>query len=83
IHFMTDMPDRRQSWQDVICGVAGLAVTFTRPFMTKPKMGITIQGAQGGDYYYLSSISTTGFEVAIKNGETNVERTIDWEAVGY
>ncbi|MEN6617360.1 MAG: hypothetical protein ABFD12_12450, partial [Syntrophorhabdus sp.] len=85
IHFMTDMPDRRQSGQDVVCTTSGLTITFAIPFMAKPKIGITIQGAQAGDYYDLPSalITTTGFTVATKNGDTNVERTIDWEAVGY
>jgi len=83
IHFATDMPERRESGQDVTCGIAGLTASFTTAFVAKPKIGITIQGAQDGDYYYLSSIGTTGFTVAIRNGGSNVERTIDWEAVGY
>jgi len=85
IHFMTDMPDRRESGQDVTCTTSGLTATFAIPFMAKPKIGITIQGAQAGDYYDLPSahITTTGFTVATKNGDANVERTIDWEAAGY
>lgn len=85
VHFITDMPDRRESGQDIECGVSGINVTFAKPFMAKPKIGITIQEAQNGDYYSLpsSQITLTGFSVAVRNGLSNVERTIDWEAAGY
>jgi len=53
--------------------------------MGKPRIGITIQGWQDGDYPYLdpSLITTTGFSLVIKNGASPVERVVDWTAVGY
>jgi predicted phage tail protein len=85
IHAVADLPDRSESGQDVTCGTGGITPIFPTPFMAKPRIGITIQDMQDGDYPYLdpSLITTTGFSLSIKNGATTVERVIDWVAVGY
>ena len=83
IHFIVDMPDRSERGQDVTVPVGGLSVAFARSYIAKPLVRITIQSALDGDYYELSSVSTTGFTIYIKNAGSTVSRVIDWESKGY
>ena len=76
---------------------SGKTVTFANPFFTGtsllggsttaflPSIGITIQNAQGGDFFQLSNISGTGFTIKImQNTDTNfVDREFTFQAVGY
>ena len=79
---------------------SGKTVTFGSPFFVGtsstqgganaylPSVGITIQNAQGGDFFTVTSVSGTGFTVTIKNkdtsgNETFVNRTFTFSAVGY
>lgn len=81
-------------------GTSAKAVLFGTPFFTGttalggsttaflPSIGITIQDAQGGDFFTVTSVSGTGFTVTIKNrdtsgNETFVNRTFTFQAVGY
>jgi predicted phage tail protein len=81
--FYVDLPDRVESEQDIMCYSTGIHKNFTKQFFTKPRMGITVQGAASGDYYDLSSVDLSGFTVTIKNSDIGVDRVIDWEAKGY
>jgi predicted phage tail protein len=79
---------------------AAKTVTFGTPFFTGtsalggsttaflPSVGITIQNAQGGDFFTVTNVSGTQFTVTIKNrdtsgNETLVNRTFTFSAVGY
>ena len=79
---------------------AAKAVTFGKPFFTGtsstdggqdaylPTVGITIQNAQAGDFFTITSLSKTGFTINIKNpNETSnngyVDRNFTYQAVGY
>ena len=78
---------------------SGKTVTFGSPFFVGtsslgganaylPSVGITIQNAQGGDFFTVTNVSGTGFTVTIKNkdtsgNETFVNRTFTFSAVGY
>ena len=76
---------------------SGKTVTFANPFFTGtsllggsttaflPSIGITIQNAEGGDFFQLSNISGTGFTIKImQNTNTNfVDRQFTFQAVGY
>jgi len=89
-----------QSSGTIASGTAAKAVTFTKPFFTGtsstdgglnaylPSVGITIQNAQAGDFFTITSLSGSGFTVNIKNsGETAnngyVNRDFSYQAVGY
>lgn len=82
VRFLVDMPDRAERAQDVTVPVEGLDVAFTTPFMTRPTVWIDIQSGSEGDKPELS-VTTTGFNVVVKNAGSPVERTIDWTAEGY
>ena len=73
---------------------SGLDVTFGSPFFTGtsslggvnaflPSVGITIQGAASGDYFELSNVSGTGFNIKVKNGSSFINKQFTFQAVGY
>ena len=80
-------------------GTSAKNVTFGTPFFVGtsslggvnaflPSVGITIQNAQGGDFFTVTNVSGTGFTVTIKNkdtsgNETFVNRSFTFQAVGY
>jgi len=80
-------------------GTSAKTVTFKTPFFVGtsslgganaflPSIGITIQNAQGGDFFTVTSVTGTGFVLTVKNkdtsgNETFVDRTFTFQAVGY
>ena len=78
---------------------SGKTITFGSPFFVGtsglgganaflPTIGITIQDAQAGDFFTVTSVSGTGFNVKVKNrdtsgNETFVDRSFTFSAVGY
>ena len=75
-------------------GTSAKTVTFGKPFFVGtsslgganaflPTIGITIQNAQSGDFFTVTSVSGTGFTVSIKNGSSFVDRSFTFQAVGY
>ena len=79
----------------IASGTSSKAVTFTNKFFTGfsgtsvsanaalPTIGIVIENAQSGDFFTLSSISSTGFSIDIKNGSSFVDRNFKYTAVGF
>jgi predicted phage tail protein len=76
-------------------GAATKSVTFGSPFWTGsavlggvnstlPSIGITAQNLQSGDYFNVTNVSSSGFDVTFRNsGGTAVDRLFAWSAVGY
>jgi predicted phage tail protein len=73
---------------------SGLDVTFGKPFFVGtsslgganaflPSVGITIQNASAGDYFVLSGVTGTGFNIKIKNGTNFIDKQFTFQAVGY
>ena len=76
---------------------SGLDVTFAKPFFTGtsslggvnaflPSVGITIQGANAGEFFVLSNVSGTGFNIKIldaNNSNAPVNKQFTFQAVGY
>ena len=70
-------------------------VTFDNPFWTGssvlggvnsilPSIGITAQNLQSGDYFNVTNVNSSGFEVTFRNSSgTAVDRLFAWSAVGY
>ncbi len=79
----------------IASGSSAKNVPFDKPFFTGtsnlggstsaylPSVGITIQNAQSGDFFAITSVSATGFTVEIKNGSSFVNRNFTYQAVGY
>ncbi len=75
---------------------SGKTVTFGTPFFVGtsslgganaflPSIGITIQDAQAGDFFTVTSVSGTGFTLKVmqNNNSTFVDRSFTFSAVGY
>ena len=79
----------------IASGTSTKSVTFTNSFFTGqsgtsvaansvlPSIGITIENAQSGDFFTLSNITGTGFDIDIKNGSSNVNRNFKYAATGF
>ena len=79
----------------IASGTSQKSVTFINNFFTGasgtsvgagtalPTIGITIENMQSGDFFELSSISATGFNIDIKNGSSHVNRNFKYTAVGF
>ena len=76
-------------------GTSTKSVTFTNTFFTGqsgtsvaansvlPSIGITIENAESGDFFALSSITGSGFNIDIKNGSSHVNREFKYSATGF
>ena len=79
----------------IASGTSTKSVTFTDSFFTGqsgtsvtadsvlPSIGITIENAVSGDFFTLSNITGTGFDIDIKNGSSNVNRNFKYAATGF
>ena len=74
---------RRESGNDIASGTGGKAVTFTNAFKTTPALGIAAQNMDTGDYYTITSKSSTGFTIEFfDSSDTSINRTFDYIAEG-
>jgi predicted phage tail protein len=76
-------------------GAGTKSVAFANPFWTGtaalggvnsilPSIGITAQNLQSGDYFNVTNVSSSGFDVTFRNSSgTAVDRLFAWSAVGY
>jgi len=80
-----DMPDRIFSGNDITSGTGTYSVVFTLPFYSvNYAVGITAQGMATGDFFELTSKTTSGFSLAFKNSSgTGISKTFDYIAKGY
>ena len=79
----------------IASGTSQKSVTFINSFFTGadntsvsagsalPAIGITIENMQSGDFFELSSITGTGFNIDIKNGSSHVDRNFKYTAIGF
>ena len=79
----------------IASGLSQKAVSFTHNFFTGqtgtsvaansvlPSIAITIENAQSGDFFTLSSITGSGFNIDIKNGSSHVNRNFKYSATGF
>ena len=79
----------------IASGTSTKSVVFSNSFFTGqsgtsiaansvlPSIGITIENAQSGDFFSLSNISSTGFDIDVKNGSSHVNRNFKYAATGF
>ena len=79
----------------IASGTSQKSVSFTNTFFTGqsgtsvsanaalPSIGITIENAQSGDFFTLSSVTGSGFNIDIKNGSSHVNRDFRYSATGF
>jgi len=82
--FTVDMPDRVDVGNGITCPAGGLDVTYATAFQSDPpNVQITVLNPDPDDKVTVTGSSKTTFHVAITNGGSGVERTINWLAQGY
>ena len=84
-----------QSVGALTSGAASYAVTFDKPFFTGtsvlgglntslPSIGITAQNLSQGDFFNVTNVTSSGFDVIFRNSAgTAVSRNFLWSAVGF
>lgn len=83
-----DMPDRMESYQDLVTNLDGSYVltyspAFKGPAPT-PSIQISIDNAQSGDYYRFDYKNLDGFRIIFYDKDGNpVQRTFDVQVKGY
>lgn len=79
-----DMPDRVDTGYDIASGAGAKVITFSPYFHSLKSVSIAAQNMATGDYYSVTGKSRTGFTVTFRNSAgTAVDRTFDWQAIGY
>ena len=77
-----DMPDRVLPFgADVLS--SGSRVAFSPAFFAVPEIGISVFNGEEADYYAITNLDETGFDIAFTNGGAGVARTISGVAKGY
>ncbi len=79
-----DMPDRMDARNDITSDVLGSTVNFNNGFKAIPAISITAQNMVAGDYYTITNITKTSFDIQFFNaGDVGVVRSFDYLAKGY
>jgi hypothetical protein len=77
------LPTRRESGNDIASGTGGKTVTYDFAFGANPALGISAQSMANGDYYVITSKSTSQFTIEFFNSsDTSIDRTFDYIAEG-
>jgi hypothetical protein len=77
-------PDRFESQTNVASGVGAKVITFTNAFQTLGGVAVAGLNMASGDYYSITSKSTTGFTIEFFNSSgTPITRNFDWIARGF
>ncbi len=78
------MGRRTESGIGTASNSADVTISFGKNFKANPAVGITFSATTSGDYYTITSLSTTNFTISIYNA-SNVRqaRSFTWTATGY
>lgn len=80
-----DVPDITDSGTLTTSALGATTITYDKTFViTTPKVGVTIQNGSTGDYLEITNITSSSFDIAVKNAAGSfVARTISWQVLGY
>lgn len=79
-----DVPDRIESGDDVLSGSTAKVITYTKPFIFNPAVGVSVQNMATGDYYSITSKSVNGFTISFYNASNvQISKTFDYIAKGF
>lgn len=78
-----EMQQRVEQSAAISSGAATYNATFANAFYQPPSVGITAYNMVGGDYFSLSNITRTGFDIVFRDsGGTAVSRQFAYTAIG-
>lgn len=68
----------------ITSGTSTYSVSFAAPFYQAPQIGITAYNMGTGDYFAITAVTRTGFDVTFRNSAaTVVSRQFTYSAIGY
>ena len=80
----TNLENRFASGNDIASTTSAKVITFANAFHATPSLTVIGQNMATGDYFTISSKSRTGYTINFYNSSASgVDRTFDWQAVGY
>ena len=83
MHVFQHISKRTESGNDISSGTGGKTVTYDFGFKLNPAIGISAQSMNTGDFYSITSKSTTQFTIEFFNSSgTSIDRTFDFIAQG-
>lgn len=77
------MTGRSEYKNDLVSVSGSKVVTFDNSFYATPTINITIQSMTAGDKWDITGKTKDGFTVSFTNAGLPVDRTFDYQAVGY
>ena len=84
LEVVSNMPLRTINGTGTASGSNDVTITFANKFAAAPVIGITFSATNSGDYYNISSTTTTQFSVSIFNSSNARQaRAFTWTATGY
>jgi predicted phage tail protein len=93
--YLATVQRRTEQSNAAVSGTTNTAVTFPYPFFTGtasigglnaylPSVGVTAQNLQAGDYFQISNVTGTGFQISFfTSGGSPATRNFTWSATGY
>jgi len=79
-----ELQQRVEQSATLTSGASTYTATFAQPFYQAPAMGLTAFNMETGDYFAISDVTRTGFQVVFRNsGGTAVSRQFTYTAIGY
>ena len=79
-----ELQQRTTSSATLTSGTGTYTATFAEKFYQAPSVGITAFDMATGDYFAISSVTRSGFDVVFRNsGGTAVSRQFTYTAIGY
>ena len=79
-----DVPDRIESGDDIVSGSTDKIITYTKPFIFNPAIGVSVQNMATGDYYSITNKTLNGFTISFYNASNvQISKTFDYIAKGY
>jgi hypothetical protein len=74
---------RTESGNDISSGTGGKTITYDFGFKLNPAIGISAQSLANGDYYTITSKSTTGFTIEFfDSSDISIDRSFDYIVQG-
>jgi hypothetical protein len=79
-----ELQQRTEQSSVLTSGAGSYTVTFANPFFSAPSVGVTGFDMATGDYFAITAVTRTGFQVTFRNsGGTAVSRQFTYTAIGF
>ena len=80
---IASLSKRTESGNDISSGTGGKTITYDFGFKLNPAIGISAQSLANGDYYTITSKSTTGFTIEFfDSSDISIDRSFDYIVQG-